>query len=224
MSDDYKQDIKETENQEWIDSFNWIVENKSNKRAAELLKILEDQAKKHQIKLPGSLTTSYRNTIVPQDEIEYPGDEELEEKILAYIRWNAMVMVVKANQADSGIGGHISTYASIAQLWEVGFHHFFKEVENGVSDQIYFQGHASPGIYARAYLEGRLIKEHLEEFRHEVQSEKGLSSYPHPYLMPDFWSNPTVSMGLGPIQAIYRARFNKYLVNRGIIEEDNSKV
>ena len=219
-----KKDNTHQENQEWIDSLTWIIENKSTKRAKELLQILQEEAKKHDIQLPESLITPYENTISKNKEVEYPGDLELEEKIMAYIRWNAMAMVVKANKADPGIGGHISTYASIAQLWEVGFQHFFKIDENEVADQVYFQGHASPGIYARAYLEGRLTKKHLEEFRHEIQSEKGLSSYPHPHLMPDFWSNPTVSMGLGPIQAIYRARFNKYLYNRELIDEDTSKV
>ena len=218
-----KKDSTQQENQEWIDSLTWIIENKSTKRAEELLKILQEEAKKHDVVLPETLATPYHNTISHNKEEDYPGDLELEEKILAYIRWNAMAMVVKANKADEGIGGHISTYASIAQLWEVGFHHFFK-IENDVQDQIYFQGHASPGIYARAYMEGRLTKKNLENFRHEVQSEKGLTSYPHPHLMPNFWSNPTVSMGLGPIQAIYRARFNKYLHNRGLIDEDNSKV
>ncbi|HKL36837.1 MAG TPA: pyruvate dehydrogenase (acetyl-transferring), homodimeric type [Salegentibacter sp.] len=218
-----KKDSSQQENQEWIDSLTWIIENKSTKRAEELLNILEEEAKKHNVQLPNTLKTPYLNTISKNEEKEYPGDLELEEKILAYIRWNAMAMVVKANKADSGIGGHISTYASIAQLWEVGFHHFFK-IENDIADQVYFQGHASPGIYARAYMEGRLTKKNLENFRHEVQSEKGLTSYPHPHLMPNFWSNPTVSMGLGPIQAIYRARFNKYLYNRGLIEEDKSKV
>lgn len=221
---DKEKDNTHQENQEWIDSLTWIIENKSTKRAEELLHILQEEAKKHDIELPESLTTPYQNTIPKNKEEEYPGDLELEEKILAYIRWNAMAMVVKANKADPGIGGHISTYASIAQLWEVGFHHFFKIGKNAVADQVYFQGHASPGIYSRAYLEGRLTKKNLEEFRHEIQSEKGLSSYPHPHLMPEFWSNPTVSMGLGPIQAIYRARFNKYLYNRELIDEDTSKV
>ncbi|PRX40106.1 pyruvate dehydrogenase (acetyl-transferring), homodimeric type [Salegentibacter salegens] len=218
-----KKDSTQQENQEWIDSLTWIIENKSTKRAEELLNILQKEAKKHNVELPETLTTTYHNTISQDKEEDYPGDLKLEEKILAYIRWNAMAMVVKANKADAGIGGHISTYASIAQLWEVGFHHFFK-IENDVPDQIYFQGHASPGIYARAYMEGRLTKKNLENFRHEVQSDKGLTSYPHPHLMPNFWSNPTVSMGLGPIQAIYRARFNKYLHNRGLIDEDKSKV
>ncbi|MDX1721293.1 MAG: pyruvate dehydrogenase (acetyl-transferring), homodimeric type, partial [Salegentibacter mishustinae] len=163
-----KKDSTQQENQEWIDSLTWIIENKSTKRAEELLKILQEEAKKHDVVLPETLTTPYHNTISHKKEEDYPGDLELEEKILAYIRWNAMAMVVKANKADEGIGGHISTYASIAQIWEVGFHHFFK-IENDVQDQIYFQGHASPGIYARAYMEGRLTKKNLENFRHEVQ-------------------------------------------------------
>ncbi|WP_121666539.1 pyruvate dehydrogenase (acetyl-transferring), homodimeric type [Mesonia aquimarina] len=224
MSPKNKKNATAIENQEWVDSFLWIIQNKSTKRASELLEILHKEAKKHQINLPQELSSPYQNTILTQEEVDYPGDEELEEKILAYIRWNAMAMVVKANKADAGIGGHISTYGSIAQLWEVGFQHFFKINKNEIADQVYFQGHASPGIYARAYLEGRLTKKNLENFRHEVQSKDGLTSYPHPRLMPDFWSNPTVSMGLGPIQAIYRARFNKYLYNRGLIEENDSKV
>ncbi|PKD16232.1 alpha-ketoglutarate dehydrogenase [Salegentibacter salinarum] len=221
---DSKNDNIQKENQEWIDSLTWIIENKSTKRAEELLLILQEEAEKHNIQLPESLNTPYENTISKDEEEEYPGNLEIEEKLFSYIRWNAMAMVVKANKADPGIGGHISTYASIAQLWEVGFNHFFKIDKNNIADQVYFQGHASPGIYARAYLEGRLTKKNLEEFRHEIQSEKGLSSYPHPHLMPDFWNNPTVSMGLGPIEAIYRARFNKYLYNRELIDEDNSKV
>ncbi|MDX1652719.1 MAG: pyruvate dehydrogenase (acetyl-transferring), homodimeric type [Brumimicrobium sp.] len=218
-----EKNVEEIENREWIASFRWILKNKSRERASEILKILEKEAHNHNVELPNALKTPYKNTISPSEDQKYPGDQSIEKKLLAYIRWNAMAMVVKANQSDEGIGGHISTYASIAQLLEVGFHHFFR-TEEGISDQIYFQGHASPGIYARAFLEGRLKKEHLENFRHEVQSKKGLSSYPHPYLMPDFWSNPTVSMGLAPVQAIYRARFNKYLYNRGLISENNSKV
>ncbi|SDG81710.1 pyruvate dehydrogenase (acetyl-transferring), homodimeric type [Psychroflexus sediminis] len=221
---DTKRDNNQQENQEWIDSLAWIIKNKSEERAEELLGILHQEAKKHNIQLPDTFTTPYKNTIPRDREEDYPGDLELEEKLMAYIRWNAMAMVVKANKADEGIGGHISTYASMAQLWEVGFHHVFKIDDREVADQIYFQGHASPGLYARAYLEGHLQQDHLEAFRHEIQSEKGLSSYPHPHLMPDFWNNPTVSMGLGPIQAIYRARFNKYLHNRGLIDENNSKV
>ncbi|MGY5851103.1 pyruvate dehydrogenase (acetyl-transferring), homodimeric type [Salegentibacter sp. F14] len=221
---DRKKDDTRQENQEWIDSLTWVIKNKSTKRAGELLQILQEEAKKHDIDLPELRTTPYINTIPKDKEEEYPGDLELEEKLLAYIRWNAMAMVVKANKADPGIGGHISTYASIAELWEVGFHHFFKIDKNQVADQVFFQGHASPGIYARAYIEGRLTKRNLEDFRHEVQSKEGISSYPHPHLMPDFWCNPTVSMGLGPIQAIYRARFNKYLFNRELIDEDTSKV
>lgn len=223
MSNSEKDQIQQ-ENQEWIDSLLWVVNNKSTERAEELLNLLHKEAKKHNIQLPDSISTPYLNTIPNDSDEEYPGDLELEEKLMAYIRWNAMAMVVKANKADEGIGGHISTHASIAQLWEVGFHHFFKIDNNNIADQIYFQGHASPGIYARAFLEGRLTKEHLKEFRHEVQSDKGLSSYPHPHLMPEFWNNPTVSMGLGPIQAIYRARFNKYMHNRELIDNNESKV
>lgn len=223
MSNSEKNEIQ-LENREWKDSLLWIINHKSTGRAEELLELLHKEAKKYDIQLPESVSTSYRNTIPNDADKTYPGDLELEDKLMAYIRWNAMAMVVRANKADEGIGGHISTHASIAQLWEVGFHHFFKIDEHQIADQIYFQGHASPGIYARAFLEGRLTQEHLKEFRHEIQSDKGLSSYPHPHLMPQFWNNPTVSMGLGPIQAIYRARFNKYLHNRELIRDNESKV
>ena len=164
-------------------------------------------------------STPYLNTIAPEDEPSYPGDRELERRIKSFIRWNAMAMVVRANRESDGIGGHISTYASAATLYEVGFNHFFKartDTFNG--DQVFIQGHAAPGIYARAFLEGRLPLKKLENFRRELQPGGGLSSYPHPWLMPDFWSFPTVSMGLGPIMAIYQARFNRYLEHRGLIE------
>ena len=135
-----------------------------------------------------------------------------------------MAMVTLGNKENPGIGGHLSSYASISNLWEVGFNHFFKIDENGIADNIYFQGHSSPGVYSRAYLEGRLTEEHLENFRREVYSEKGLTSYPHPRLMPEFWNHPTVSMGLGPLSAIYQARFNKYLFQRDLIDENDQKV
>jgi pyruvate dehydrogenase E1 component len=214
----------EVENREWVESLRWVLDNESPERAQELLEILQDEGLKHGITPSQVITTPYINTIPPKDEVAYPGNLELEEKLLGIIRWNAMAMVAKANQKQPGIGGHISTYASIAYLWEVGFNHFFKIDENGKADNIYFQGHASPGIYSRAFLEGRLTEEHLENFRREIKSSKGLTSYPHPRLMPEFWNFPTVSMGLAPIMAIYQARFNKYLYQRGLIENNNQKV
>jgi pyruvate dehydrogenase complex dehydrogenase (E1) component len=172
----------------------------------------------HGAELPIHLNTPYVNTIRVEDEVPYPGDRAMERRIKSLIRWNAMAMVVRQNKYDAGIGGHISTYASLATLLEVGFNHFFHaSYGDQPGDLIYFQGHASPGIYARAFLEGRLTEEHLKNFRHELRDTPGLSSYPHPWLMPDFWRFPTVSMGLGPINAIYQARFMRYLENRGLI-------
>jgi len=168
-----------------------------------------------------SLNTPYINTIPPEKEPPYPGDREIERRIKSYIRWNAMAMVVKANRVHDGIGGHISTYASCATLYEVGFNHFFRGGDNGqTADMVFFQGHASPGNYARAYLERRLDANQLHHFRQELAEEGGLSSYPHPYLMPDFWQFPSVSMGLAPILSIYQARFNRYLKARGFLKED----
>ncbi len=212
------------ENEEWLESFRWILENESPERANELLKLLREEAKKKGVKSPDNITTPYINSIQVAEEEAYPGNLDIEEKLMGYIRWNAMAMVVRANKKSSGIGGHISTYSSISNLWEVGFNHFFKGNEDRAGDNIYFQGHASPGIYSRAFLEGRLTEEHLENFRREIKSEKGLTSYPHPRLMPEFWCHPTVSMGLGPISAIYQARFNKYLYQRGLTESKEQKV
>ncbi len=213
-----------SENREWLESFRWILRNEPKERAGELLRILQDEAQKHGLKFLKPQTTPYINTIPVKDEISYPGNLDIEKKLGGYIRWNALAMVARANKAHSGIGGHISTYASISNLWEVGFNHFFKIYEDGKADNIYFQGHASPGIYSRAFLEGRLTEEHLANFRREIHSKKGLTSYPHPRLMPHFWNHPTVSMGLGPIMAIYQARFNKYLHLRGLTENNDQKV
>lgn len=174
--------------------------------------------------LPELVQTPYINTISPEQEPPFPGDEEMELRIRRIVRWNAVAMVVRANHYFPGIGGHLATYASSASLYEVGFNHFFQGKDGeGAGDQIFYQGHAAPGIYSRAFLEGRLTVEHLEHFRREALG-KGLSSYPHPRLMPDFWEFPTVSMGLGPINAIYQARFNRYLHNRGIADTSRSRV
>ncbi len=214
----------ELENSEWLQSLRWMLEQKPKERVKELLGLLLSEAGNHGVSVPFRSNTPYLNTIPSQDETAYPGDLGIEAKLTALIRWNAMAMVVRANRKLKGIGGHISTYGSIANLWEVGFHHFFKIDENGKSDLVFFQGHASPGVYARAFLEGRLSEEHLENFRREITHKKALTSYPHPHLMPDFWKFPTVSMGLTPISAIYQARFAKYLKNRELVEENKQKV
>src|SRR5208283_1903267 len=177
------------------------------------------------VQVPIRTTTDYINTIPVEQEVPYPGDRLVEREIKNLIRWNAMAMVHRQNKKDPGIGGHISTYSSLATLLEVGFNHFFHaSYGDEPGDLIYFQGHASPGVYARAFLEGRLSEQHLQNFRHELRDTPGLSSYPHPWLMPDFWRFPTVSMGLGPINAIYQARFMRYLENRGLIAPTPRKV
>jgi len=211
--------------QEWLDSLDGVIETEGQARASELLHRLRHRAYQAGVHLPFSATTPYVNTISPEDEPEMPGDSHLEWRIKCFVRWNAMAMVVRANRESSGIGGHISTYASAATLYEVGFNHFFRgKGEGHEGDIIYFQGHAAPGIYARAFLEGRLSQGQLKNFRHELNPGGGLSSYPHPWLMPDFWEFPTVSMGLGPIMAIYQARFCRYLEDRGLKKDTGSKV
>lgn len=213
-------DDPQIENQEWLNSLRWILNNRSEKRAQELFSLMQREAQQYGIDLSKSLKTPYVNTISPDFESDYPGDLEMEKKLMALIRWNAMAMVVRANTKLKGIGGHISTYGSIADLFEVGFNHFFKVSETGLPDIIYFQGHASPGVYSRAFLEGRLTEKQLDNFRRELDEEGGLTSYPHPHLMRHFWNNPTVSMGLGPLMAVYQARFNKYLENRGLAKNE----
>ncbi len=210
-------DIIETENREWLYSLDYVLEHGGPERVKELLQQLQIRAHKYGVEIPFTANTPYINTITREKQPPFPGDREIERRIKSLIRWNAMAMVVRANKIESGIGGHISTYASAATLYEIGFNHFFKgKGEDYEGDQVYFQGHASPGIYARAFLEGRLSIEQLQNFRRELSPSGGLSSYPHPWLMPNFWEFPTVSMGLGPIMAIYQARFNHYLVDRGL--------
>jgi pyruvate dehydrogenase E1 component len=212
-----KDQINEVETKEWLYSLDYVLEHSGPERVKELLQQLQIRAHKAGVEIPFSANTPYINTIPRQKQPPFPGDREIERRIKSLIRWNAMAMVVKANKMESGIGGHISTYASAATLFEIGFNHFFKgKGEEYDGDQIYFQGHASPGLYARAFLEGRLTSKQLENFRRELKPNGGLSSYPHPWLMPNFWEFPTVSMGLGPIMAIYQARFNRYLEDRGI--------
>jgi pyruvate dehydrogenase E1 component len=204
------------ERQEWIESLDYVLYSEGRERAAEILRDLRSYALQQGVPVPLGLNTPYLNTIPKSEQPPFPGNREIERRIKSLVRWNAIAMVVRANRADPAIGGHLSTYASAATLYEVGFNHFFrgKDYPSG-GDLIYFQGHASPGIYARAFLEGRLSEQNLNNFRHEM-SPGGLSSYPHPWLMPDFWEFPTVSMGLGPIMSIYQARFNQYLEDRGL--------
>ena len=215
---EHVEDIDPAETQEWLDSLEYVLSSRGTERAKYLLSVLEQKAKQAGVDRPLALNTAYINTIPADKQPPYPGNRELERRIKSIIRWNAMAMVVRANRLPGGVGGHISTFASAATLYEVAFNHFFRgRGESGYDgDQIYFQGHASPGMYSRAYLEGRLTKQHLRNFRRELQDEPGLSSYPHPWLMPDFWEFPTVSMGLGPLMAIYQARFNEYLRDRGL--------
>ena len=216
---------RDTEFRDWAQSLDAVVQREGRDRAADLLRRIELRAEAAGVRLPFTANTPYVNTIRVEDQPPYPGDRDIERRIKSIIRWNAMAMVVRANREESGIGGHISTYASAANLYEVAFNHFLRgKGENCGGDQVYFQGHASPGIYARAFLEGRISKEQLENFRRERKPGGGLSSYPHPWLMPEFWEFPTVSMGLSPIMAIYQARFNRYLEDRGLKEDTGSKV
>ncbi len=213
------------EKQDWLDALEEMLENEGPERVKDILHDLQISAHRKGVRLPFSANTPYINTIPLDEQPAYPGDREMERRIKSLIRWNAMAMVVRANREEDGIGGHISSYQSIATLYEVGFNHFFKgRTDDYPGDLVYFQGHSSPGVYARAYLEGRLSDDHLTNFRHELHDTPGLSSYPHPWLMPDFWQFPTVSMGLGPITAIYHARFIKYLEDRGLREPCNQQV
>ncbi len=219
-----KDDIDPIETNEWIESLNSVIENDGASRASYLLNKVIDQAYKAGLVLPDTRTTPYINTIPPESEIKSTGDQNIEKKIRAYIRWNAAAMVTKANKQFPDLGGHIGTFASAATLYDVGMNHFWRAKNNKFGgDLIYFQGHSAPGMYARAFLEGRLTTKQLDGFRQEVNSG-GLSSYPHPWLMPNFWQFPTVSMGLGPIMAIYQARFTKYLVNRGLLKDEGRKI
>ncbi|MBZ5524902.1 MAG: pyruvate dehydrogenase (acetyl-transferring), homodimeric type [Acidobacteriia bacterium] len=210
---------------EWIEAFDQVVNQDGQARGAQLLDALSRHARDAGVKIPAHLNTPYINTIPPEEDLPYPGDRALERRIESFIRWNAMAMVHRQNKKDAGIGGHISTYSSLATLLEVGFNHFFHaSYGDQPGDFVYFQGHASPGVYARAFLEGRISEQQIGNFRHELRGEPGLSSYPHPWLMPEFWRFPTVSMGLGPINAIYQARFMRYLENRGLIQPTPRKV
>ncbi|MGA0186080.1 MAG: pyruvate dehydrogenase (acetyl-transferring), homodimeric type, partial [Ilumatobacteraceae bacterium] len=214
------------ETAEWLDSLDAVVETQGKTRARYLLSRLLERARESQVSFPATVSTPYVNSIPREQEPWFPGDEHIERRIRAYIRWNAAVMVVRANSAAEGIGGHLSTFASSASLYEVGFNHFFRGKDNGqAGDHVYYQGHAAPGVYARAFIERRMNEDDLDHFRREIaRPGKGLSSYPHPRLMPEFWEFPTVSMGLGPITALYQARFNRYLHNRQIDDTSASRV
>ncbi|MFC1764867.1 pyruvate dehydrogenase (acetyl-transferring), homodimeric type, partial [Planctomycetota bacterium] len=227
MSDQRKAEVDEhkIETLEWLESMDEVLDRVGPKRVQELLGELSLHAHHRGVRLPFTANTPYVNTIPTNEQPAYPGNRTLEERIESFIRWNAMAMVVRANREEKGIGGHIASYASAATLYEVGFNHFFRgRTDEHRGDLVYFQGHASPGIYARAFMEGRLPAEQIGNFRHELHDESGLSSYPHPWLMPNFWKFPTVSMGLGPITAIYHARFVKYLEDRGLREPSDQKI
>ncbi len=224
MSESPKADIDPGETREWLESIDSVLKAHGPERAHFLLERLIDYTRRSGAYLPFKPNTAYLNTISTGQQPDYPGSRELERRIEAYIRWNAMAMVVQANRISSEYGGHIATYASAATLYEVGFNHFWRApTSEHPGDMVFVQGHASPGIYARAYLEGRLTEDQLRHFRQEVAGD-GLSSYPHPWLMPDFWQFPTVSMGLGPMQAIFQARFQRYLEHRGLVTPSDRKI
>ena len=219
-------ELDAVETREWLDSLDYVLQSGGPAKVARLLRELTVHARQNGVKLPFTANTPYCNTISADDQALMPGSPDIERRVKSLVRWNAAAMVVRANKASEGIGGHISTFASAATLYEVGFNHFFRghDEQGQPGDVIYFQGHAAPGIYARAYLEGRIDEQQLENFRRELKEGGGLSSYPHPWLMPDFWEYPTVSMGLGPIMAIYQARFMRYLEDRGLKPHSDAKV
>ena len=224
MAEEKSSDIDPIETREWLDALQAVVATDGSDRAAFLLQQLVNSAKAGGVKVPSGINTPYCNTIKTDREKQLPADEGLAKRVSAMIRWNAVAMVLRAGKYAPELGGHIASYASASTLYEVGFNYFFRG-PNGPNggDLVYIQGHSAPGIYARAFLEGRLSEQQLGKFRQEVEVD-GLSSYPHPWLMEDFWQFPTVSMGLGPLQAIYQARFLKYLENRGLIKAEGRKV
>ncbi|HBS61942.1 MAG TPA: pyruvate dehydrogenase (acetyl-transferring), homodimeric type, partial [Stenotrophomonas sp.] len=217
-------DPNPVETQEWIESLKAVIDVEGPERAHQLLEGMVELTRRSGAYLPFSPTTEYVNTIAPTLEAKSPGNAELEWRIRSIIRWNAMATVVRANRKPGDLGGHIASFASGATLYDVGFNHFWRAPsDNHPGDLLFIQGHSAPGIYARAFLEGRIDEQQLDKFRMEVDGG-GLSSYPHPWLMPDFWQTPTVSMGLGPLAAIYQAQFMRYLENRGLIEKSDRKV
>ena len=211
-------DADPVETKEWLEAFDALVASEGRERATFLLRKLLDHARARRVPLPPVLNTPYKNSVALAQQPQFPGNLELEQRISSIVRWNALVMVVRANRAHAELGGHIASYASAADLFEVGFNHFFRG-----DDCVYFQPHSAPGVYARAFLEGRLTEENLSRYRRETQGG-GLSSYCHPYLMPEFWQFPTGSMGLGPINAVYQARFMRYLEHRGLAQTAGRKV
>ncbi|MDE2317258.1 MAG: pyruvate dehydrogenase (acetyl-transferring), homodimeric type, partial [Xanthomonadaceae bacterium] len=226
LDDILNQDLDPTETREWIDSLNAVINHDGTERAHFLLEQMVDSTRRAGGYLPFDPTTAYVNTIAPANEAKMPGDPAMEWRIRSLIRWNAMAMVVRANRKPGELGGHIASFASSATLYDVGFNHFWRAPSaDHPGDLVFHQGHSSPGIYARSFLEGRIGEEQLDLFRMEVAGKgRGLSSYPHPWLMPDYWQVPTVSMGLGPIQAIYQAQFWKYLEHRGLIPQSDRKI
>jgi pyruvate dehydrogenase E1 component len=217
-------DLDPSETQEWIDALKAVLAVQGTERANYLVGKLVDEARRDGTFLPRSLNTAYANTIPPEREERSPGDRDLEHKIRSIIRWNAAAIILRANKDSSELGGHIASFQSAATLYDIGFGHFWHApTESHGGDLLYIQGHSAPGIYARAFMEGRLSEEQLINYRQDVGG-KGLSSYPHPWLMPDFWQFPTVSMGLGPLMAIYQARFLKYLDGRGLAKTEGRKV
>ena len=216
-------DIDTQETQEWLDALDGVIENGGSQRAAYLIDQTISYARTHGVHQPFNAQTPYINTIPVDQQPRIPGDQDIEHRIRAYVRWNAMAMVLRANK-DTNVGGHIGSFQSSATLYEVGYNHFWHapSATHG-GDLVFSQGHCSPGIYSRAYLLGRLSDEQLDSFRQEVDGN-GISSYPHPWLMPEFWQFPTVSMGLGPIMAIYQARFMKYIQDRGLQQTEGRKV
>jgi pyruvate dehydrogenase E1 component len=219
-----KEDKDPTETREWLDALDEVVKHSGPERASFLLMELAKHAMETRLRLPAAMTTPFSNSIAPQDEKMMPGDLFMERRIRSLVRWNALAMVMRANDNDEGLGGHISSFSSSATLYDVGFNHFFRGIDGGhPGDLVFYQGHSAPGMYARSYLEGRLDEAQLDKFRREVDGD-GLSSYPHPWLMPDYWQFPTVSMGLGPIQAIYQARVMKYQQDRGLVEHGDRNV
>src|SRR2546426_10586453 len=218
------QDLDPVETGEWVDSLRAVLHHEGSVRATYLLEMLAEEARRAGIVQPSALNTPYVNTIPPEREERADWDRDIEHRIRSIIRWNVIAIILRANKTSSELGGHIASFQSAATLYDVGFMWFWHaESENHGGDCVYIQGHSSPGIYARAFLEGRLSEEQLLNYRQEVDG-KGLSSYPHPWLMPEFWQFPTVSMGLGPLMAIYQARFLQYLQGRGLAKTENRKV
>ena len=209
---------------EWRDALDSIVKHAGRQHAGQLLRALAEHAEDDGVPLPSAITTPFRNTIRPENERPMPGDLFMERRIRSLVRWNAMAMVMRANENEDGLGGHISSFSSSATLYDIGMNHFFRGTANGhPGDLVFYQGHGAPGMYARSFLEGTITEKQLENFRREVDGE-GLSSYPHPWLMPNYWQFPTVSMGLGPLQAIYQAHVMKYQQKRGLVDHRDRKI